>query len=104
VPTAPSQKVTYVLEMSVKYTSVDEARREAPNEIAAHLARSTEFHECGELLMAGAFLEEDEDGLRTMGVITSREAAEAFARGDPFVGLGIVDEWRVREWANMLAR
>ena len=99
---ASSQKAFYVLEMSVGYASVDEARREAPEEIAAHFARSKEFHERGELLLAGAFLD-DEPGLRTMGVFTSPDAAEDFARGDPFVLIGRVSEWRVRPWANMFA-
>jgi uncharacterized protein YciI len=30
-------------------------------------------------------------------------AAEDYARNDPFVVAGLVEEWRIREWANMLA-
>ncbi len=30
--------------------------------------------------------------------MTSREAAEEFARSDPFVVNGVVSFWEVREW------
>jgi uncharacterized protein len=33
-----------------------------------------------------------------MSVFTSREAAEEFAKGDPFVVNGVVRSWEVREW------
>jgi uncharacterized protein YciI len=33
-----------------------------------------------------------------MAVFTSREAAEEFARHDPFVVNGVVRSWEVREW------
>jgi uncharacterized protein len=33
-----------------------------------------------------------------MAVFTIREAAEEFARNDPFVVNGVVRSWEVREW------
>jgi uncharacterized protein YciI len=33
-----------------------------------------------------------------MAVFSSREAAEEFAEGDPFVLNGVVRDWHVREW------
>jgi uncharacterized protein len=37
-----------------------------------------------------------------MAIFTSREAAEEFARADPFVLNGVVREWRIREWNEVL--
>jgi uncharacterized protein YciI len=33
-----------------------------------------------------------------MAIFTSREAAEEFVRGDPFVVNGLVRSWHIREW------
>ena len=71
--------------------------------IAAHIARSKELHAQGTLLMAGAFLNNPQEPLSTMGVLTSLEAAEAYIKGDPFYLAGMVRSWHVREWANMFA-
>jgi uncharacterized protein YciI len=38
-----------------------------------------------------------------MGVFTTREAAEAFVRDDPFVQNGVVGSWEIREWNEVLA-
>jgi uncharacterized protein YciI len=37
-----------------------------------------------------------------MAVLTTREAAEAFAEGDPFVTEGVVGGWSIREWMEAL--
>lgn len=37
-----------------------------------------------------------------MAVFTSREAAEEFAREDPFVLNGVVGRWQIREWRRGL--
>jgi uncharacterized protein YciI len=96
--------VYYVVQMTTRYSSIDEVRAAAPEELAAHMRRSAEFRERGELLMAGAFLDNGPGELvRTMGVLTTREAAEEYAKGDPFVLAGRVSDCRVREWANMFA-
>jgi uncharacterized protein YciI len=92
----------YVVFMTTKYGSMAEVRERAPELMAAHLARSRELHAEGVLVLAGAFLDRPEEPVRTMGVFTSRAAAEDYAQQDPFVRAGMVDGWEIREWANML--
>lgn len=93
----------WVVQMSTTFASLERVRVEAPELMARHIARSRELHAQGVLLMAGAFLEPPDRPVQTMGVLTSREAAEAYAREDPFMIAGHVAEWTVREWANMFA-
>ena len=97
------QPLYYVVFFEIAYPSVMEAIQDAPEAIAAHKKRSQEWHEQGKLVMAGAFADSPEGRLNTMGVLTSREAAEEFAKGDPFVLNGKVIRWYIREWNNMLA-
>ena len=96
------QTTFYVVFFQIKNKSIDEVKTKAPETIVAHIKRSKEFHKRGTLLMAGAFLDQPEEPVRTMGVLTSREAAEDFAKGDPFVQIGMVEKWYIREWANLL--
>jgi uncharacterized protein YciI len=70
----------------------------APLHFAAHRARWGEFHDRGTLLLIGPF--SDQSG--AMGVFTTREAAEEFAAGDPFVLNGVVKSWQIREWREAL--
>ena len=63
----------------------------------AHKARYTEFMDRGVLLSLGPFT--DRSG--SIAVFTSREAAEEFASGDPFVLHGVVSKWYVREWREV---
>jgi uncharacterized protein YciI len=37
-----------------------------------------------------------------MAVFTTREAAEAFVAVDPFVTHGVVGQWTIREWNEVL--
>jgi uncharacterized protein YciI len=101
-----AERVYYVVEMTVPYTSLAEVQAQAPEALAEHIGRSTELHQAGDVLMAGAFLQPDPaDGhLRTMAVCRSQEAAERFVEGDPFVRNGTVLAHRIRPWANMFAR
>jgi uncharacterized protein YciI len=98
-----TQALYHVAFLHTKYRSMDEVRAKAPEELAAHVSRSREWHESGRLLMAGAFLDRPEDPISTMAVITSREAAEDYVAGDPFVVDGMVSEWQIRPWADILA-
>lgn len=69
----------------------------APLHQAAHSARGQEFHDRGLLVAYGPFANAEEEG--AMAVFTTRQAAEEFASGDPFVLNGVVREpWHVREW------
>ena len=99
---ANKQPMYYVVFFDIDYPSIGVALADAPAAIAAHKQRAQEWHERGTLIMAGAFRDAPDGHLQTMGVLTSREAAEAFANGDPFVLNGKVTHWYIREWNNML--
>jgi uncharacterized protein YciI len=89
--------------MTTKYTSMDDVRAYAPEQLVAHVARSAELHAAGPLLMAGAFTDHPGEPVATMAVLTTRADAEDFARGDPFVIAGMVDKWEVRNWGNIFS-
>jgi len=61
----------------------------------AHRARLDEFHARGVLLGAGPLGNPPEGA---MAVFTTREAAEDFVNGDPFVLNGLVAKWHLVEW------
>jgi uncharacterized protein len=69
-----------------------QARRLFPD----HRAWYEKFHDRGLLLMIGAFT--DAGAPAAMGVFTTREAAQEFVAGDPFVLNGVVRDWTIREW------
>jgi uncharacterized protein YciI len=52
------------------------------------------------LLIIGPFANAQDDG--AMAVFTSREAAEEFARGDPFVLHGVISKWTILDWNEAL--
>lgn len=86
--------------MSTKYVllyeSGDDLQTKAPLHFAAHSARGQEYHERGSLIAYGPFANAEAEG--SMAIFTSREAAEEFARDDPFVVNGVVRDWKIREW------
>ena len=84
----------------VFYESADEVLTKAAAHFAAHVARGREFHSRGSLLMYGPFGDPQREG--SMAVFTSREAAEEFVEGDPFVLNGVVRDWHIREWDEAL--
>ncbi|HWT22950.1 MAG TPA: YciI family protein [Solirubrobacteraceae bacterium] len=81
------------------YTPVEDVLARAPAHFPAHRARLDEFHARGDLLMVGTFADPREG---SMAVFTSREAAEEFVAGDPFVDHGVVARWEIREWDEVL--
>jgi len=99
----PQQRVYYAVFVVTSYESFDDAIARSPDELAAHIAHSKELYARGTLLMAGAFLNNPQEPLSTMAVLTTREDAEEYIRGDPFVLKGMVSKWYIREWANMFA-
>jgi uncharacterized protein len=99
----PKQAVYYAVFFETLYDSLEDAISKAPDVIAAHQARSDELHAQGTLLLAGAFLNTSKGQLGTMAICTTREAAEEYARNDPFVLNGMVSTWYIREWANLFA-
>ncbi|MEN3280983.1 MAG: uncharacterized protein V7607_2123 [Solirubrobacteraceae bacterium] len=78
------------------YTSADDVLTRAPAHFPAHRTRLGEFHARGTLLGVGTFGDPQSQG--SMAIFASREAAEEFARDDPFVLGGVVSAWEVREW------
>jgi uncharacterized protein len=97
------QATYYVAFFVISGMTLDEVRASAPDALAAHLKRSKQLRDEGTLLMAGALLHNTPDEpLTTMGVFPSRDAAESYAAGDPFVLNGMVTNWYIREWANIL--
>jgi uncharacterized protein len=83
------------------YESADDVALKAAVHFPAHRARLEEFHGRGTLLMVGTFANPQEEG--SMAIFTTREAAEEFAGGDPFVLKGVVRNWQIREWDEVLA-
>jgi len=84
----------------VFYESAPDVAARAPAHMAEHRARWAEFGCRGELLMIGPFANAQEEG--SMGIFTTREAAEEFVRGDPFVLHGVVQNWFIRDWIEAL--
>lgn len=96
------QPAYYVLHFTTKFTSIDEVRAKAPDALAKHLSRSNELHKRDRVLMAGAIRNSPGEPIKTMSVFYSRDDAEEFAKGDPFLLIGMVTEWHIVEWANIL--
>ncbi len=82
------------------YRAVEDFLPLAQRNYPGHSARVDEFARRGDLLMVGTF-DEPMNG-EAMGVFTTREAAEEFIGGDPFVLNGVVASWAVRPWNEVL--
>ena len=82
------------------YESAENVTSKAPPHFVAHKERLDEFHRRGDLLMVGTFGDPQAQG--SMSIFRSREAAEEFAEGDPFVLNGVVWRWEVRDWEEVL--
>ena len=82
------------------YRAVDDFLPLAQANHQGHVARLHEFRDRGVLLMVGT-LDEPMNG-DAMGIFTTREAAEEFIAGDPFVLTGVVAGWTVRPWNEVL--
>ncbi|MDT7711252.1 MAG: uncharacterized protein QOG20_6859 [Pseudonocardiales bacterium] len=82
------------------YESADDVASKAPEHFPAHRRRLAEFHERGELLMVGTFADPQNQG--SMGIFPTRQAAESFVAGDPFVEHGVVKAYEIRDWAEIL--
>jgi uncharacterized protein len=78
------------------YESGDDLQTKAPLHFPAHSAYGQSFHEAGTLIAYGPFGNPEDEG--SMAIFTTREAAEQFARDDPFVLNGVVGSWTIREW------
>ena len=83
------------------YESADDVVTKAPAVFPEHLARLREFRARGALLMVGTFDDPQREG--SMAMFSTREAAEEFATGDPFVVKGVVKRWTIRGWNEAIA-
>jgi uncharacterized protein len=83
----------------MKIVSFNEMAPDALSKVMVHYpthrARLDEFHARGVLLAAGPLGNPPEDA---MAIFTTREAAEEFIKGDPFIINGLVSKWRLVEW------
>lgn len=77
------------------YEMADGARAHVMTHFPAHRARLDEFHARGVLLAAGPLGNPPEGA---MAIFTTKEAAEEFIAGDPFVTNGLVKSHRLVEW------
>jgi uncharacterized protein len=84
----------------VLYESADDVLEKAPAHFPAHSERVDDFHGRGTLMLTGTFADPQEGA---MAVFTTREAAEEFIAGDPFVLNGVVQKFEIREWIEVLA-
>jgi len=82
------------------YESAEDVLATAPRHFAAQRARYESFRDTGQLLLIGTFADARRDG--AMAIFATREAAREFAEGDPFVLNGVVRNWDVREWLEVL--
>jgi len=82
------------------YELAPDGLAKAHTHFPAHSARLNEFKSRGVLLMAGPY---GSPPVGALGVFTTREAAEEFSRGDPFVLHGVVSRCTLHDWQEALA-
>lgn len=64
-----------------------------------HLEQIRQAYDSGLLTMAGALVEPIDVGVF---VFRDSEAAEKFAKSDPYVTNGLIKKWRVRKWNTVI--
>ena len=84
----------------VFYEPVADVLTHAATHFPAHSAWVDEFAARGDLLMVGTFEDPQRDG--SLSVFSTREAADAFVAGDPFVANGVVARVEIRGWNEVL--
>lgn len=81
------------------YEVTPEGMAKAAAHYSEHVVRLQQFHQRGELLMAGPY---GNPPTGALGIFTSRAAADEFVRGDPFFVHGIIDRYRLEDWNEVL--
>jgi uncharacterized protein YciI len=66
-----------------------------------HLRLAWEAQERGEIVIAGALADPADQAILLFSG-DSPDAAERFARADPYVAQGLVTSWRVRQWNTVI--
>ncbi len=69
----------------------------------AHLQLAWDAQQRGEIVIAGA-LADPADTAVLLFTGDSPDAAERFARADPYVTNGLVKSWRVRQWTTVVGK
>ncbi|TGN95853.1 YciI-like protein [Burkholderia sp. USMB20] len=85
------------------YELVDDYLSRREQYRAEHLALARAATERGELVLAGA-LQDPADQAVLVFEGDSPEAAESFARADPYVQNGLVKSWCVRPWRVVVGK
>jgi len=78
----------------------DVVEKRAPHR-AAHFEYVKQAFDAGEVVLGGA-LADPIDGAVIVFRGSSPEAAERFAKNDPYVLNGLVTAWRVRKWSTVI--
>ncbi len=85
--------------LSYEYVE-DVVEKRAPHR-KAHLEYLKQAFDAGEVVIGGA-LADPLDGAVLVFRGATPEAAERFAKSDPYVVNGIVTAWRVRNWSTVI--
>jgi hypothetical protein len=85
----------------LQYELVEDYLERRPAFRGEHLRLAQEAHERGELALAGALAEPTDRALLVFRA-ADRDAAETFARNDPYVANGLVKRWEVRGWTVVI--
>ena len=83
----------------VFYETAADGLAKAQTNYPAHKARLDAFAQRGVLLMVGPWANPAEGAL---AIFASREAAEEFVGGDPFVETGVVGKVTFKDWNEIL--
>jgi len=96
-----STKINLAVHYILFYDVIDDyvARREPFRNL--HMELVQRAYARGELVLGGA-LADPADGAVLIFRGPTPEAAEAFARADPYVANGLVTRWRVRKWMTVV--
>ena len=68
-----------------------------------HLKMAWDAEQRGELVLAGALTDPTDTAVLLFNG-DSPDAAERFARADPYVTQGLVKSWRVRPWTTVVGK
>ncbi len=85
------------------YDLADDYLERRPAFREEHLEMAWAAQERGELVLGGA-LDEPPDRAVLLFEGDGPEAAETFARNDPYVRNGLVVSWRVRAWTTVVGK
>jgi uncharacterized protein YciI len=82
-------------------SSTGKSREEIMAIYPRHKAFAEPFIKRGDLVGLGPFM--DSAG-GNMGIFRTREAAEEYAKADPFLLEGVVKEYQIKEWGDNLLK